>query len=351
MNTHQATPDLISHLASAELGASCFLERALAFELDDAATPEAPDWIQIFPSGPELNAVDGRAWKMSDPDAFVAAQDVSKAKPIMVDYDHLSSYAPDDNGDQTAAGWIEELEVRDGQVWAKVAWTIRAAKQIAEREWRFVSPEFRAHKKTKEVGILDAVALVNRPAFQMKALARAQTPDGDPKMLKAIAAALGLNDDATEAQILDAIKTKDTELASAKAAQTVPSSKDYMPRADYDQAMARAEKAEGELASAQAEKRDEEVEALIDGAVEAGKIAPASKAHYVKIAKSGDEGFEEVKALCATLPKVVAPSDLDDGDLGKGTSKLTELERETCAQLGISEEDYLKQRAADEAAS
>lgn len=340
------------HRASAELGSSCYLESALAFEVGEGSSAAAPDWIQIFPSGPELAAVDGRAWKLSDPDAFVAAQDVSKAKPILVDYDHLSSFMPEDNGDQTAAGWIEELEVRDGEVWAKVAWTVRAAEQISNREWRFVSPEFRAHKKTKEVGLLDAVALVNRPAFQMKALARADKPKtGEPPMLKAIAAALGLSDDATEAQILAAISTKDTELASAKASQTVPSSKDYMPRADYDTVLARATDAEAAINTLKGDKRKDDVDAMIDAAVSEGKISPASKAHFVKLAMSDDEGFEEVTALCSTLPKVVQSSDLDNKDLGAGAGKLTEQQREICAQLNVSEEDYATQLAADQAAA
>lgn len=70
---------------------------------------------------------------------------------------------------------------------------VRAAKQISEREWRFVSPEFYTDKKTGEITKLAAVALVNRPAFKMTALARANSkPHGETNMFKVIAKALGL---------------------------------------------------------------------------------------------------------------------------------------------------------------
>lgn len=295
--------------------------------------------------------MDGRSFKMSDPEAFVAAQMASSAMPIMVDYDHLSSFAPEENGDQTAAGWIEELEVRDGQVWARVVWTVRAAQQIAEREWRFVSPEFMAHKKTKEVVSLAAVALVNRPAFQMKALAhRTRKTNGEPDM-KAIAKALGLPEDATEEQILTAINSQQTELASAKAAKTIPSTRDFMPRADYDKVLARAEDAEGKLDEARDAGRKDEVETMIASAVTAGKISPASKPHYIALATASDDGFEEVKNLCATLPKIGDGKSESDIDNDTDASGLSEADRELCRQMDISPEDFAKTRAAEKTAA
>jgi phage I-like protein len=351
MNTQSTSQTCLSldvrHLAARAGGETHYLERALAFEVTtDADKRTAPAWIQIFPAGPKLATVDGRSFKMTDPKAFVTAQHASNAKPILVDYDHLSSFFPEGNGDQTAAGWIEELEVRDGEIWARVAWTVRAAKQIAEREWRFVSPEFRVNKKSGEVVALDAVALVNRPAFEMKALAHASaTKTGDTPMLNAIATALGLPENATEEQILTAISVKDTELETAKASKTTPSTTEFMPRADYDQVLARAEAAEGKLTEVQDAARKDEVEAMIASAVSDGKIAPASKDHYVALAMASEGGFGEVKKLTETLPKITDPSNLDDQSTNP--SGLSEEDRQMCATLGLSEEDYAKQLAAD----
>lgn len=345
MQKHIKHTGLTRHLASATTE-RCFLERNLAFELggnDEAAA--APDWIQIFPAGPKLATVDGRSFAMSDPQAFVDAQRTAAGQPILVDFDHLSAFAPDEGGDQTAAGWIEELEVRDGQVWARVVWTVRAAEQIADKQWRFVSPEFRANTKTGEVAILDAVALVNRPAFEMAALARAHNQSGVTDM-KAIAIALGLAEDATEQQILTAIQKQSSDLETARASAT-PSPADFVPRADYDSVLARAQTAETELASAASEARAAEVETFLAAAVKDGRIAPASKAHYVSLALGSEDGFEQVKQLCATLPKVVEESDLDDLSVSpKGG--LTEEQRELCGQLGLTEEEYAAQLAREQ---
>ncbi|WP_224825602.1 phage protease [Cognatishimia sp. MH4019] len=350
MNTHLSHLHHVSHRTATAVTETYFLETALAFQVaGDGPTATAPEWIQVFPAGPELATNDGRSFKLSDPQAFVDAQRTSAGKPILVDYDHLSSFMPEENGDQTAAGWIEELEVRDGEIWARVAWTVRAAKQIADREWRFISPEFRAHKKTGEVAILDAVALVNRPAFdQMKALARASArKTGDTPMFKEIAKVLGLSDDATEEQVLTAIREKDAELATAKASTVTPSTKDFMPRADYDRVLARAEEAEGKLTKSEKAARESEVETMIASAVKAKKIAPASKGHYVALAMASDAGFEEVKKLTETLPEIVEPSNLDDKTIN--AHGLSDDDREMCAMLGVSEEDFAKQRAAEKA--
>ena len=117
-----------------------------------------------------------------------------------------------------------------------------------------------------------------------------------------------------------------------------------MPRADYDRVLARAEEAEGKLTEAQETARKDEVETMIASAVSAGKIAPASKDHYVALAMASNDGFEEVKKLTETLPKITDPSNLDDKDIN--AQGLSEEDREMCATLGISEEDFAKQLAA-----
>ncbi|PIE13819.1 MAG: hypothetical protein CSA70_03640 [Rhodobacterales bacterium] len=348
MKTKCAPLALVTQLASRDSGPSCILETALAFELDgDADKPTAPEWVQIFPAGPELATVDGRKFKMTDAQAFVDAQTCTAASPILVDYDHLSSFMPEDNGDSTAAGWIEGLEVRNGEVWAKVSWTVRAAEQIAGREWRFVSPEFLVSKRTKEITKLSALSLVNRPAFEMTALARSKiTTDGDTEMLKEIAKALGLSETASEQDVLAAIVAKNTELETARAAQITPSPDKYVPRADYDVQRARADAAEDKVKELEDEALGDEVDAMITAAAEAGKIAPASKEHYTALAKSSPEDMQKVKDLIGSLPAITAPSDLDGKDPGKGGT-LTEEQKELCAQMGLSEEDYAAELARE----
>ncbi|KPU84994.1 hypothetical protein JI58_00265, partial [Marinosulfonomonas sp. PRT-SC04] len=163
--------------------------------------------------------------------------------------------------------------------------------------------------------------------------------------LKAIAKALGLSDDATEAQILTAISKSGEDLETAKASATTPSTKNFMPRADYDAVLARATAAEGKVSEAETASRKSEVETMIASAVTAGKITPGTKDHYVNLAMASDDGFEEIKKLCSSMVPVADPSKLDDAKISEGN--LSDDEKHMAATLGVSEEDFAKQLAAD----
>lgn len=301
----------------------------------EAAT--APEWVQVFPAGPVVATNDGRAFLISDPAALVAAIRASGRWPILADYDHLSFYDAPMNGASRAAGWAQDLDVRDGAIWARIEWTPGAARQIMDREWRYISPEFTTDYSTGEISGLNAISLVNRPAFQMTALARSQTLSGDPDM-KSIALALGLPETATEAEIAAKITATQTELAAART----PSPDRFMPRGDYDAVLARANSAETELAAQKKATRDAEVETVIAAAVAAGKITPASKEHYVALA-ANDAGLASVKALVASLSPVIADVEVD-GDPAKPTGALTPVEQHIARSLGLSAEEFTKAR-------
>lgn len=316
----------------------------LAFEMpseDSASTVTAPEWVQVFPLGPEIHTNDGRFFRLSDPAALVAMIEVTlKSGPILVDYEHRSYYGVDSQ----AAGWCSAVEARADGIWARIDWTEAARQKIEAREYRFISPEFHAHVETSELLTLDAISLVNRPAFTMAAIAAAQLAraktSGDQPM-KNIAAALGLAEDATEEAILAKINEGKTELASARLP---PAPDKYMPRADYDTAIARANTAETELATLKKAGREAEIETVIAAAIKEGKIAPASKTHYLALAQGSVDGFEQVKQLCASLPKVITDPQIPGGT---GTSgDLTEYELHIASSMGLSAEDYKKAKGA-----
>ena len=313
---------------------------ALAFEMPrDAAGAAAPDWVQVFPLGPEIHANDGRFFRLTDPAALVAhIQAALDGGLILVDYEHRSFYG----SDSSAAGWCDAVQQRDDGIWARIDWTPAARAAIEAREYRFISPEFQAHVSTNEILTLDAISLVNRPAFAMAAIAAAQpatTKTPEEQSMKTIAAALGLPEDAAEEAILAEINKGKTELASARQP---PAPDRYMPRADYDTAIARANTAETELAALRKAGREAEIETVIAAAIGEGKIAPASKAHYVALAQGSADGFEQVKQLCASLPKVIADPKIPAAATTAGD--LTEIEAHTAASLGLSAEDFKKAR-------
>jgi len=87
-------------------------------------------------------------------------------------YDHLSD-EPAKPVDGKAAGWVQDLQVRDGgqTMWCLPKWTRRAAELIANGEYRFVSPYFLVDYLDKASGqrigpTLKAVAITNRPFLE-----------------------------------------------------------------------------------------------------------------------------------------------------------------------------------------
>ena len=298
----------------------------------------APEWVQVFPVGPVVATNDGRAYLISDPAALVATVRAARRWPILVDFDHRSFYDPAMNGASRAAGWANDLDVRDGAIWARVEWTPSAARQIMEREWRYISPEFQADYASGEIIGLSAISLVNRPAFQMTALARSRSTSSGDSIMKSIALALGLPETATEAEIAAKITATQTELAAART----PSPDRFMPRADYDTVLARATTVEAELATQKKLTRDAEVENVIASAVAGGKITPASREHYVALAAT-DAGLASVRALVASLQPVIADVSVE-GDPAKTTGALTPVEQHIARSLGLSAEDFTKAR-------
>lgn len=68
--------------------------------------------------------------------ASVVAVFDAQANPVVLDYEHQST----DGAKAPAAGWIQKLEIRDGdRLWAFVEWTEIAAEEIRAGQYRFTS--------------------------------------------------------------------------------------------------------------------------------------------------------------------------------------------------------------------
>lgn len=109
----------------------------------------------------------GRKLSITEADLDKAVENFQRWKDeggeIPVDYDHSFG----ERGDSTAAGWYTELVRKGKSLFARVRWTARAAKQIADGEYRFFSPEFTADWRNEtgdpEGFTILAGALTNRP--------------------------------------------------------------------------------------------------------------------------------------------------------------------------------------------
>ncbi|QPC44511.1 hypothetical protein HW532_18500 [Kaustia mangrovi] len=295
--------------------------------------------MQLVPAG-ESHAIDGRTFRLDNPAAVIATS-MRPGIELAVDWEHAQDHRAGDGGMAPAAGWITELAERDGAIWGRVEWTERGRASVEGREYRYISPSL-LHDKARRVVRIIGAGLVNRPALVMPALARETTPK-EPEMDKELLAALGLEPDASKADALEAVGKLKGDLQSAQARAETPSLDKFVPRADYDAALTRATAAEQTLAEREDAVREAEIAELVDGAVKAGKIAPANRDFYVATARE-EGGLERLKTFVESAPQVVAKSGLDDKDAPGGPGALTDTEKAVCRQLGMTEEDYAKSR-------
>lgn len=301
------------------------------FQTDLASSGKAaPEWIELFPAGPNIEARDGRKWTL-DPQRVIAAFEANNG-PLAIDYEHGQHHLARQGKPAPAAGWITALENRNGGIWGRVEWVAAAAKLITERAYRFISPDF-DHAKDGQILRLNGAGLVNRPALAMTALAQFN-PEQETSMLKAIAQALGLAEDATEAAILSAISTRDGERKALCQALKIEEKGEHtaviaaIAKLQEDTATAlaavktngrdeeattlRTELAETKTALAQLQEKDRsrDIDLALDTAQKAGKITPASRESYRAMC-SMEGGLDKFYALVETLPQVIAPSELD----------------------------------------
>ena len=328
---------------------------------------EPPEWVDLMPLG-EVEARDGRRWKVSNGPAVVAA---SRARAgttdLVIDYEH-QGYDVDAAGNVSrstreapAAAWITELLVADGAIRGRVEWTERAAARIQAREYRYLSPMFAFDQKTGEVRTLHGAGLTNNPALDLPALATAQTSDTDEdnsmneEQLKALREALGLAADADVSAVLAAVAVhvaNTTALASVAekvglakdagsdaivaAAHAAPTDGQFVPRTEFDRVAT-------QLATLQTESAESKAAAAVDAAMQAGKVAPASRQWALDYAKSNPDGFA---TYVQAAPKVVTP-----GASGQATgtppdpdAALTSDELAVCRAMGIKPDDFKASR-------
>ena len=268
---------------------------------------QAPDWIELLPAGPDITGADGRAWTLPDPQALVAAF-AQRHAALVVDWEHASEHRAPHGLDAPAAGWIDQLAVRDGAVWGRVTWTEKAAAQIAAREYRYLSPVFSYQKADQRIVQLLSVGLTNQPNLPLTALNHEEPPMPLPA---AVCSALAVPETADEAAVLVAIATLKTDLATARNRADTPPLDRFVPRADYDAALARASNAEQQLATLATERRAATIQTLLDRALTERKITPATVDYYRAMCQTED-GIAQFEAFLTKAPALIgAASGLD----------------------------------------
>lgn len=322
----------------------CF---ALNSELALAADGTVPEWVELIPAANADGTItgrDGRQWRwdaQAHRDVLAAHQ--ARGIDLAIDWEHAIQLRAGNGEEAPAAGWIKQLDLRDGALWGRVEWTPRAKAQVANREYRFLSPVFDFVKATGRIARMVTAGLVNTPNLHLQALNSEEETvmTRSAALVGAITAALGLQADANDDAVAQAINTIKGERDTARAANAEQPALDrYVPRADYDALEARAANAEKALSDQRAEQHKLAVDAAIEGALKAGKITPATEGYH-RAACGDSEGLERFRAFVGAAATVG-----DETDLGKrkpeGTATALNAEQqEACRLLGIPEADYL----------
>lgn len=304
----------------------------------------APDWVQLTPAGPGIAGRDGRSWSLPNPEQVVAAFNAHGAD-LPIDIEHATQIKGDKGEAAPAVGWIQAMEVRDGALWGHVAWNAQGGDAVATRAYRYLSPVFTFAKATGEIVKMISAGLTNRPNLQMAALNSEGAETEETAMNKAILDALGLAANATETDVLAAIQSRDAAHATALNAAQTPDPTLFVPKADHDLALNKVR----DFETAEAARADAAINAAVEGAIEAGKVAPASKDYHIAACKQ-EGGLERFTAMVEAAPEIAANKQLAKKPETSGdVSSLSPDELALCTQLGLTPEDLLEDRAKEEA--
>jgi phage I-like protein len=293
-----------------------------------------PTQLVLLPAG-AIRGRDGRMFLNDQADA-VAADFAAGNIELPIDIEHATELKAPKGEPAPAQGWIKRLTALNGELIADVEWTNDGAGLIRSKAYRYLSPAFLHRKDNGRITRLLSVGLTNKPNLELPALNSATKETGMDRA--AIAAALGIASTATDADVITAINSLRTSIDR-------PDPTKFVPKADLDAALNRATTAEQKLADQDKQANAARAIALVDQGVKDGKIAPASKDHYLALCRQ-DGGYAQVEALLKTLPKLTDASGLDRRPPDQPAGTLTAEQVAICSQLGISEDDYKKELAA-----
>lgn len=320
---------------------------ALTFELvpgADGITTEA----HLLPVGPfrssDVRPVECAAWQL---DAGIAARVIAlaaaKKTDLAIVYEHQDLYSKTNGQKVLAAGWCPNtLEWREGKglYSTGITWTADAQREIARKQYRYISSLFYYDAVTGEVLEIVSVALTNTPGIDgldaLAALARAAhepattTTKGDEdmpdeKQLAALTAERdGLN---TKVAALTADLDK-----SAKQVAALTTERDAL-KTKVD--AVEAEKAAAALAADKAKHAD-----LLQAALTDGRLVPAQKGWAEKQSLAALTEYLDATNPVAMLTKQA------DGKGAAGNHGLSDVELAACEKMNVNHEEFAKNKAA-----
>ncbi|MDT8383003.1 MAG: phage protease [Gammaproteobacteria bacterium] len=341
---------------------------ACAFKVSAASTE-----VQLFPAG-RFKARDGRpnevdSWYI---DAGIARRLIADAAlrttPYLIDYEHQTLLSKDNGKPAPRSAKFTQLEWRegDGLYAIDVEWTAQAKAFIENDEYEFISPVFPYNKTTGAVMGFFHAALTNDPAIDgMEGVAKLAAarfnfnPEPTEKniMNKALLKLLGLNEDANEEDVQQAVAALTTKLAAMNAALVIADDDDGVAAiAALKSAVSTkpdpakfvpvdvVKDLQTQVAALTTQINTARVDDLVELGLSNGKLLPAQEEW------ARDLGESDVAALTAYLESAQPIAALkgnqsDSKKLDADDVTLSDEAIAVCKQMGISEEDYKKSLA------
>jgi phage I-like protein len=261
---------------------------------------------------------------------------------LVIDYDHSTDFSAGTGEPVPAAGWlkaIEDVPDANGVLWGQAEFTERASKMLAAREYKYVSPVVVWGKRDKDSGepqgtTVTSIALTNTPLLE-KLPAIAFSDGWQEEIDRGDAANAGVKEKRVVKKLIMAdrvartvrvVADDDTEsvvtLEGLEAAPKVITMSDVKRGAEGQYDFSSLETG-GDVLIAGEVFRGVMVQRELDDAVKAGKITPAQRPFYEKLAASDLTGF---RGLVATMKPAVDLTEHGIGGDGSGVSELTKLE-------------------------
>lgn len=301
-----------------------------------------PEWAEVLPPGPIVVGRDGRRWTYEAAHVLRSTLAHSQGAELPFDYLHSTELQAPKGEEAPAAGWALEYRVSErGAIEARVDWTPRAANSISAREYRYISPVF-LHDENGRIERFTSFGLTNKPNLVVKALnSETNPPEKHPmELAEAIRAALGLPATATEQDAVAAINALKEAKEVALNSEQPPSLDRYVPRADYNGLLQRAQNAEQQLQDRDKQALTVAINAEIEQALKAGKITPATRAYHVAQCQQ-EGGLERFREFVKAAPSVTDP--VVPTEQPAATSTAINSEQQTAARMfGMTDADYLK---------
>jgi phage I-like protein len=316
------------------------IKSALCVMALNAAGDGATRTINLLPKPLEDGTVpgrDGRYWKLSNPDAVITASNAYiETNGAPLDEGHKMFYSPD----APAFGWFQSFAMSaDGGINGVNELNNLGIDAVNNKHYRYASVVFDYDFETLEILVIKGAGLTNNQNLQVQAL-NTQLPAGagatkEDGMLKALLTALGLKEDATQDQALNAVQV-------LKTAQTALNAQgEVVPKQQLLDATTALNTAQTELKTLKGAAFKEKVTTALNAASAAGKLTPAARAKW-EPAITDDAALNHFNGVMEAMPVLTKDQLPEGGNPPGSTTALNAAETELGKVFGNSEADLKK---------